>query len=284
MQILTTSHGQIPIPERWDEIPGETIPKLIEHRFNWHLIDEDGHRAKQRLAILHYLTGIPAKNFARLPDTELYDLLRRTDWVVNTRLDCRPFPYFTYKGVEYYLPAPKLADTSSGELSMANLYYLAYSRPQNADYNAVYSLIATLCRPRRWDYLIRRFGTDYAGDDRQPYNSLRIDKAARHFAKGLPMGTIMAVLQYFECLLDEFMARYQDVFEGDEGTRPLFQNGEGWLALLEDVAENAPFGDYDAVFSQNCHTVWMYLRHKKLKVDREREEYERQAEEQKTHD
>ena len=282
MTTIQTKLGTISVPSQWAELPPQTILKLIEVRFNYFLVDDMIHRSRQRLTVLHLLSRIPIPAISKLPDTELYDLLRATQWAIDTRLDCKPFAYFTHKGTRYYLPAPKLADTTAGELSIANLYYLAYSQPKGANYNAIYDLIATLCRPRRWDYPVRRWRTDYDGDDRQPFNSVLADRTARQFAKGLPVATIMAVLQYFEQLLDEFMTRYADIFDEDESLKPLFANGEGWLALLEDVAESATFGDYEQVFEKNCHTVWMYLRHKKVKSDRAREDYEAQQQENST--
>lgn len=280
MKEVTTRFGPIAIPERWAECKPKQIITALVCQLNYQTASSDQDKGYWRLRMITTLTSIKKAHIRKLPDTELFTLLTSIQWSFGTKLDCQPFASFRLGGRRYYLPKPKFADTTAGEVSLGNMYYLAMSNPQAPNPEMLYWLAATFCRPRRLGWWFRTFSKDYDGDDREPFNSIRTERRAEKFKK-LKTGVLIAVLQYFEYLNNEFVLRYTDVFEGDPGMKPLFQHGEGWLALLEDVAESAPFGNYEEVFAKNVHTVWLYLRHKKIKADREAEEYEEAMEDQK---
>jgi len=75
------------------------------------------------------------------------------------------------------------------------------------------------------------------------------------------------LLHFWEHTNSTFLKRYEKLFDSDGDTPPVFKHGRGMLAMLEDVAEVQIFGNIKNVYEQNVHNVFMYLEHKKVKVE-----------------
>ena len=148
---------------------------------------------------------------------------------------------------------------------MANIYYLKFAQKGSTNFDALAELLSIVCRPLRWDFLFRKLRNDYDGNNRVPYNSLKSERFAKHL-KALPIGEAFAILNYWESMNEQFLKSYSEVFEADEGTKQLFANGEGWIATLEDVAKDGVHGSFASVCDLNTHTIFMYLKHRKIQV------------------
>lgn len=184
-------------------------------------------------------------------------------WLWKTKIQHQPFRFVRVGWRFYFLPKENYVDTSGIEVAMANIYYLRFSKKGSTNFDALSDLLAVICRPLRWDFLFRKLRTDYDGNDRVPYNSIRSELSAKHL-KALPIGEAFAILQYWESMNEQFLKSYSEVFDADEGTKQLFANGEGWIATLEDVAKDGVHGSFDAVCNLNIHTTFMYLKHRKI--------------------
>jgi hypothetical protein len=214
--------------------------------------------------------------------TQVMCLIR---WAFTARVTNKPFGSFRLptpnpleKGakIEMYLPAEDYADTSSIEWALLNIYYLAYTKPptplkrgQNSDF--FFKIVALLCRPQRVDLEeFRKNPKTWNGDMREPFNGSLADEREEIF-RNVPFGILLAVFQYWEKMNNDFVTRNEELFNGAEG-KPLFQNGEGCLSMLEDVAEEGTMGDLDKVHDSNVVNLFIYLRHKQKKVERREEE------------
>ncbi|TAF02260.1 MAG: hypothetical protein EAZ80_01560 [Runella slithyformis] len=215
------------------------------------------------------LKEVPDELFYKLSGVQMFNLRRHFKWLLETRIDFRPFEFFEFEGQRYILPRENFADTSAIELAMSNIYFLSFTNDKSPNEKAVLNLIATLCRPERPDLQAFRASANWNGDQRQEPNSVVADERAAHFER-LNIGVVIAILQYFESMNAAFLGRYQSCFEaGDTNETPMYQNGEGWLALLEDVAETGVHGTFNQVCAENAHTVFLYIKHKTLKNKRE---------------
>lgn len=209
----------------------------------------------------------------KLGNVEFFVALKKLSWIWNSKIEHKPFESFRVGWTRYYLPEAYFANTTGIELAMANIYYLRFATSQSIE--SFNELIAILCRPRRWNWWFRRLGSSYDGEDRIAYNSIETGKVAKVFRKKLQVGYSFAVLQYFESMNKRFMDAYKEVFEADESAKQLFANGEGWIATLEDVAKDGVHGSFERVCGVNAHTIWMYLKHNKIKTDEQLRQLEK---------
>ncbi|MVM39483.1 hypothetical protein GO730_20965 [Spirosoma sp. HMF3257] len=231
---------------------------------------------------LKELLPLPADVWVDLTTEQRWNLGRLTRWVWKERVTKKPFDSFTVdsgkgKPMTYLLPDDNFSNTTAIEIAMANIHYLGFTRPEKPNQKAVLSLIATLCRPERKDVKQFRQSVDWNGDQREEYNTILADERAGTFDK-LPIGTVMAITQYFEAMNKGFLQSYKDVYEPDPNAdeeAPLYKNGEGLITTLMDVAKTGTFGDFDKVCKQNGHTIWLYLRDNNLKVRRANDKAEK---------
>ena len=143
--------------------------------------------------------------------------------------------------------------------------------------------LATIARPARPDLETFRNSTDWTGDVREPYNQILAQERAKIFEAHLPFGLAFALLHYWEHTNSTFLKRYEKLFDGDgDDSPPVFKNGRGMLALLEEVAELNVFGNIKTVYEQNVHNVFMFLEHKKTKVE-QAEKAQREADRHNNH-
>ena len=81
----------------------------------------------------------------------------------------------------------------------------------------------------------------------------------------------MYLADYYADSLEKVMRMYPDVFSGGNEGSNLYQNGEGCIAMLEEIAANHTFGDFDKVSALPVHTLFMYLKHQAIKVKAEQQ-------------
>ncbi|RAJ92209.1 hypothetical protein LX87_05177 [Larkinella arboricola] len=277
------------MPQSWEECTPEQIQALLPLQLLQPSDRKDGASAVMKdaaaEAVLKYsaakvLLGAPSTLLEQLTTEQKWRLMRLARWVFTTKIQAKPFEKFTFQGVDYWLPESGFSNTSAIEIAMANINYLAYVRNDLPSIRAVFQLVATLCRPARKDAQAWRKSTDFNGDIRQAYNTIHADERAKLFqAQNLPVGVVMAVLQYFEYTNNRFLENYKLAYDPAEVDEPpLYQNGEGLITTFMDIAKLGVFGDFDQVCKQNGHTVWLFLRDNNLKIRRANERAEQAAE------
>jgi hypothetical protein len=262
-------------PTDWADCSADQLHELLPLQLV-DLEDQEPEAAgrMKALALKVLLPGIE-KYVNEFSDDHWYQLGRLTKFIWTTRITQKPFDSFTLsdaagKPVTYLLPDDNFTNTTAIEVSMANIHYLSFTRPKQPNQMAVLALIATLCRPQRADLKKFRNSKDWNGDRREPYNTIKADERAPGFAK-LPLATIMAITQYFEAMNGRFLKLYKDVYEPDPAAdeeAPMYENGEGLVTTLMDIAKTGVFGDFGNVCMQNSHTVWLYLRDNNKKIKR----------------
>lgn len=232
--------------------------------------------AHWQIGMIRILTDAPPALLQKLSGRQLRQVLQLVRWAFDDRLQHRPFEEFAHEGVTYRLFADRFADTSAIELAMANIYYLQFANAKADNAKLLGLLVATLCRPERDDLTEFRASKDWTGDRREIYNSIRADERAKLLEK-LPIGVSMAVLMYFEAQNLAFLKKYGEVFgaDDDDDFPPLYPAGEGWIALLEGVAESGAHGTFKEVCDTNSHTIWLFLKHRAMQAKRQEEQRER---------
>jgi hypothetical protein len=186
------------------------------------------------------------------------------------------------------------ANTKSIELSMANVYYLRFAdvvkvlgnskskkdspRPLNytrtekesARYDKAFGeLLGHLVIRKRWNWRKLKL-------ERVKYHSREVLALGRQLLGSIDDSTKLWLVNYFEEQLKLFVETFPAVFghqdNGTEGVSvgmdaPMFQNGHGWIVVLEDVALQGAYGDFDKVCDNECVTIWLFLEHQKIKAN-----------------
>jgi hypothetical protein len=224
---------------------------------------------KQSLVVL-LVYGMTNKKFDSFSPEEKIRHINYIRWAITDTISVRPFENILINGRRFAFPKDDFEDTIAIEYSIANMFYLAFSKPESQSTDTLYDLLSVFVRPVDSSYsrtkkAIRiKYDTDTALGD------------AIFLKNNMPFGLVIAFLQWFEKTNNAFIAKNEILFE-KSGGRQMFANGEGWIAMLEDVAETGVYGDFDAVCNQNLHTVFMYLRHCKIKIDRQIEDQKSQT-------
>lgn len=277
MRKLTIGSEHFGVPENFGECNAEQISGVLVAQQALNIAKEyknDDKIDKVKLSILFCL--IPDlsmdgwKVLTNWQKTQVMCLIR---WAFTARVEKKPFEWFAFDSAQaptqYYLPAEDYADTSAIEWALLNIYYLAYTKGKQQAF--FFKIVALLCRPQRVDLVeFRKNPKAWNGDVREPFNGALADER-EEVLRNVPFGILLAVFQYWEKMNNDFVTRNEELFNGADG-RPLFQNGEGCLSMLEDVAEEGTMGDLDKVHDSNVVNLFIYLRHKQKKVERREEE------------
>lgn len=235
--------------------------------------------AKLKTGILLRLSNIPAELFLKLSRQQQISLFNTVRWAFKNKIEAKPFPFFEIDGVKFYLPEDNYANTSSVEMALLNIYYLSFSKKDNPVTDNLYLIAATICRPERKDLkLFRKIIERWTGDRREVFNSVLAEERSKLFKEKAPFGVMIAVLQYWESMNNRFVKRFDDVFNGSD-SKPLFRNGEGWLAMLEDVAELGVMGPLEKVYETNAYSLMFFVLNKQKKMERLEEMKESQSHE-----
>lgn len=265
------------IPENFSECTQKQISFVLTSQLTIYSLDNYREHDKSmisKLEVLFILSKIPRQLYSELTLEQQYIILNLVRWAFTARIEAKPFDFFEHKKVKYYLPADNYADTSSFEWAICNIFYVNFSQ-NTTNTSLFYSIIATICRPERLD--IKSFMSDpklWNGDKRETYNSVNANQRAK-ILESIPMGILLAIFQYWESINNRFVERNKELFESSDEA-PMFPNGEGCLSLLEDIAEEGILGDLDKVHQANIHGLFVYLRHKRKKVEAMEKEMNKQ--------
>ncbi|MGR3809608.1 hypothetical protein [Jiulongibacter sp. NS-SX5] len=265
-------------PEKWEDLSANTIRKVVPLVWQMKYAGDDYDQVILiGRALIHAFQ--PQNSRLNLTEKEVLLGLNKLLWLLNTDITTRPFDYVKVAGKKRYLPRENFEDTDAIEMAMTNFYYLQFASAASASpqedtketvgdaYRYLWILLAMICRPRV-DRLTDRFWRPFSTSkesQRVEFDNDEAEKVAMEFSK-LPIGVCLAILNYWEAQQKVFMEQYSNVLKG-EGGEPLFANGEGWIASLEDVAKDGVHGDFERVCSTNCHTIWTYLSHQKTIAD-----------------
>lgn len=224
--------------------------------------------ARLKTSIFLRLSNVPSDLFLKLSRQQQLYLFDTVRWAFKGRVETKPFQFFEIDGIKYYLPEDNYANTSSIELALLNIYYLSFVRKNNPVTDNLHLIAATICRPERKDLkLFKKIVERWTGDRREVYNSVLSEERAKLFKEKAPFGVMIAVLQYWEAMNNRFVKRFDDVFSGGD-SKQIFQNGEGWLSMLADVAEVGVMGNLEKVYETNAYSLMMYVLQKQKKVER----------------
>lgn len=260
------------VPENFYECNFEQKVHALTAKIYYQLDDmPDETVAKVKTELCYSLGRIPKKLYKTLQPAHIVAIKRLWNWVGTFKVTKQPFEYFDFKGVRYYLPADHFANTSAIEWAMGMIHYTNFGRTDMAKNDAIYELVMTLCRPAREDAKKFKKSSKWNGDIREEYNSILARERAVEIKAGLEWGIVIGVKDFFESMLDQFVKKYDMLFK-ESDMKPLFSTGEGCIAMLEDVAEANIFGNIEKVYDTNIDTIYLYLKHKKIKAEREEEE------------
>lgn len=224
--------------------------------------------ARIKTGIFLSLSNVPAELFLKLSQQQQISLFNTVRWAFKNKVEKKPFSFFEFDGIKYYLPEDNYANSSSIEMALLNIYYLSFVRKNNPVTDNLYLIAATICRPERKDLkLFRKIVERWTGDKREVYNSVLSEERAKLFKEKAPFGVMIAVLQYWEAMNNRFVKRFDDVFNGGD-SKQIFKNGEGWLAMLADVAEVGVMGNIEKVYETNAYSFMMYVLQKQKKIER----------------
>ena len=224
--------------------------------------------ARIKTGIFLRLSNVPAELFFKLTRLQQINLFNTVRWAFQGRIENKPFEFFEINGIRFYLPDLNYSNTSAIEMALLNIYYLSFVRKTNPVTDNLYLIVATICRPERMDLKIfERLADKWTGDKREVFNYVFSEERAKLFKEKVPFGILIAILQYWEAMNNRFIKRFDEVFNGGEG-KQIFQNGEGWLAMLADVAEVGVMGNLEKVYETNAFSLMMYLLQKQKKIER----------------
>jgi hypothetical protein len=262
------------VPENWQECTPDQVRTFLMVR---RVPLEKRVRAVMEGLVQAYLGMTEAEwKLLILGIPQWKELKTLASWIFAQGLDGKPFDYFDFEGVRYYLPEPNFLNTTALELSMCNMLFLDFAHPTTPDLTALDKLIATLCRPERPDFDIFKNSPDYDADIRTPYNQARALAVAKDFAR-LDVATKVAILSYFESMNTDFLEEYATLF-GDSKEEPRYNDGTGWLMILKNVAKQNIWGNFDNVCRQPARTVWAFMLDDVLDARAEAAELEKQKE------
>ena len=242
-------------PESWEECSPEQVRVFLLVR---RIPAEERKRSMMEALVQSYL-GLTDKEWRKLVLSfqQWNELKAKVAWVFELPVSHKPFDYFDFEGIRYFLPEPFYTNTSALEVSLANLYFLQFAHPTEPDLGAIDKIIATLCRPKRSDLLLFQASEDWNGDSRETFNQARMEATAIKFA-GLDMATKVAFLSYFEQINTAFLESYAELF-GSSSDEPRYKDGTGWLIILKNIAKGGIWGTFDNVCKQSAHTVWTFM-------------------------
>ena len=257
MHTIKINGKRLKVKSSWTELSRKELSKVFAIKFSVETLT-----IIQKLQILVIISELTDRIISVLTPDQAHRILNLIRWVWRDNLTERPFNFITAGKVKYYLPADGFADTSAGEIAMFNIYNLQFlnqaSVNEETRLQIFYTILAQLCRPERKDLETFRNSIEWNGDKREPYNSAKADEISEVLKK-VPMAELMAIYQWLMTVNNAFLERNKELFAEGKG-EPIFGGGEGWIALIEDVAGMGKFGDFDKVFDMNGPSMFLHVR------------------------
>jgi hypothetical protein len=164
------------------------------------------------------------------------------------------------------------ASMASTSLSHQKKHYERYEK-------CLAELLGHLVIRKRWNWRKMRL-------ERTQYHSREVLKLGKVLMDGLDETTKLWLVNYFEEQLKLFVRMFPGVFgtstaaadrslsdlessdsnKNSHREKGIFANGQGWIAILEDVALQGAYGDFEKVCDTEAVTIWLFLEHQKIKA------------------
>ena len=249
------------LPESWQELPLERLPRVVEvaflkreSAFTYHALfravlgieERDYRRMMNRYFGRHVSDKTREKNAQ-----ELHLLLMSLRWIWQTDLTQRPFGYLQIGKERWLLPDEDFKTMSWGELSDAFVHSKAYAEQLEPGESRLYQLIATLCRTARSGR-----GDDWNGDEREPYNPHLVEKRVSQVAQ-LPAATQAAIYLWFIGTMNAVFGMYE--LFGDGPSKGEDYPGQSFVKNTFTLAEKGIFGSVPQTRAANLHEVFLFL-------------------------
>jgi hypothetical protein len=274
MDTLTVEGKPHQVASSWEELTEKQLLELVPVVF----CRAESHGS--RLAALRLLIpskALSKKQFKRLTTEQLYDLFRMVDWLWQSQPSGAQMREFSHRGVTYLLPEPNFSYVVGIEYAMADTYFNRFTRVKKAgspggkdpDLKALNMLVATLCRPQAAG--LNRQDPEWNGDPREKYNAAIAETRAAAF-RDLPLSIRVIALQCAIGGFRQLTKQYKAIFEKTEGeagppggaASPASGSGNNYVEMLFDLAESQVFGDWEKTCFTPIHTLFAYLKKKKL--------------------
>ena len=226
-------------------------------------------READSVMILEILKGIFKKLFPKIAKNSEEIINLETEQIIQELLQPLTKPHFKYHNlwfVSWKMPFVRikllkehLADLAALDYAMATVFLIMYN---GAIENKQSAELVLKLKSQYIGHTLR--GAWWRLSDESRYAI-----AARIITKQPQLAMYLA--DYYADSLEKVMRMYPDVFSGGNEGSNLYQNGEGCIAMLEEIAANHTFGDFDKVSALPVHTLFMYLKHQAIKVKAEQQ-------------
>jgi hypothetical protein len=242
------------------------LKAIMAYQLSFGVFDNPTGRLKTKLHLWCTLTGVADKFLRQMTKQEKEKVLRMVGWCRNAKLEHKPFEYFELEGQQFYLPEEGYNNTSAIEVLFTNVALISLKNTKNE--KELYNILSIFCRPKRPDAEAWAKSEKYDGDIRVRYNQAAADERRQWFEDKVSPGTLKACIDYIMFMNAQFWDQYDRLLEpdDDDGTEPMYKNGEGLASLLFDIAESRVFGDFEAVGNTSIHTIYTYVIDKQKKV------------------
>ena len=268
MKIIQLDGQPYNLPERWEEIDPERLPRLIELLY---LVPESGSmyhelikaalniRPKVWVKMMqkHFGNSVP-KPVRTANAAVLSDIVQMLRWLWTQPMQTRPFESVLVGPQSYYLPEEQFRTMSYGELTDAYIHLTTFVRQLIPGDEHLNYLVATLCRPER-----EATGTDadWNGDRREPYNEY-VSRDRISLISHVPFEERMAVMLYFASTVKGLMEQYAVFAPAAETVEDVAEEdypGQSFMKNQHLLAEKGIFGTMQETKKTNAHEVLLFL-------------------------
>jgi hypothetical protein len=253
MQVIVEKTIQYPIqiPESWDQVTPSLFRKVFPVLFKTFPGPPEG---KTRVELVKRMVN--KKLFKLFEPEQIWDFSNAISFLWKKPCPVPIIPSFRFLFTRYYLPSGYLHNASYIEFMFADAKLSSLADAENLNSEELDQLIATLCRPQKMFWWIRRRLPSNDGDNRQKFNAELMKARAIKFRK-LPVHWKLYVLSFFIACKDAIIndPAYSLVFPKKKKKDDEDQDSGSWKVLLKDVADTRIYGNYDETAYYSLHTI-----------------------------
>lgn len=229
------------IPERWDEVTRAQLVRIME------ILYCSGYVAEQQiLRLLQVLTGMSNFQFFRCKVEELEEYFYLLEFVLRDKLTLQLLPLHG----EYHGPSDRCANLIYDEFVYSEHFYMQWATKRESE-DLLNNLVATLYRPIKKCYDLE---LDPDGDARIPFNEHVIAWHAKNAVAYWPKAVKLAVAHFYAGCRQKWVEDNPDIF-GGSGEPARY----GLLSVMNSVALEGGYGDFEKVGKTNINTILMAL-------------------------
>lgn len=269
MRIITFDGINYQLPESWEEVNAERLPKLIELIYlmpvsgkMYHALIQQALNIKpkawKKLHKRHFSPKLP--DWVRRQNAEvLAQLVSWLSWMWLKPMNKQPFAELIVDKHAWLLAEPDFMSMSYGELTDLYIHLQAYVEQTVPGEERLNYLVATACRPRR----ARGYTTDpsWNGDHREDYNEFIVRERVKLVAK-VDQKKRIAVMIYVASSIKTLMSKYELFGSSSNSSsqeEPEAYGGQGFIKNAHLLAEKGIFGNLKQTQQANVHEVLLFL-------------------------